>query len=42
MATCNSSVFVINMSLISSNFKGHTRKTIVSVAYFIGSVTSTA
>ncbi|KAK8853019.1 hypothetical protein IAR55_003720 [Kwoniella newhampshirensis] len=36
LATCNSSVFVVNMSLIASNFKGHTRKTIVSFAYFIG------
>ncbi|KAK4698629.1 MFS transporter, ACS family, allantoate permease, partial [Phenoliferia sp. Uapishka_3] len=36
LATCNSSVFVINMSLISSNFKGHTRKTMCSVVYFIG------
>ncbi|GAA5913435.1 hypothetical protein JCM5296_003631 [Sporobolomyces johnsonii] len=36
LATCNSSVYVVNMSLIASNFKGHTRKTMVSTVYFIG------
>jgi len=36
LATCNSSVYVVNMSLIASNFKGHTRKSMVSIAYFIG------
>lgn len=36
LATCNSSVYVVNMSLIASNFKGHTRKSIVSITYFIG------
>ncbi|ORX38210.1 pantothenate transporter [Kockovaella imperatae] len=36
LATCNSSVFVINMSLISSNIKGHTRKSLCSSVYFIG------
>lgn len=38
LATCNSSVYVVNMSLIASNFKGHTRKSMVSIAYFIGYV----
>lgn len=36
LATCNSSVFVVNMSIISTNFKGHTRKTMVSLVYFVG------
>ncbi|BGP22487.1 hypothetical protein JCM10295v2_001366 [Rhodotorula toruloides] len=36
LATCNSSVYVVNMSLIASNFKGHTRKTMCSVVYFFG------
>ncbi|GAA5909887.1 hypothetical protein JCM8208_000981 [Rhodotorula glutinis] len=36
MATANSSVYVVNMSLIASNFKGHTRKSMVSVVYFMG------
>lgn len=36
LATCNSSVFVVNMSLISTNFKGHTRKSMMSTVYFVG------
>ncbi|GAA6052475.1 hypothetical protein JCM3770_001130 [Rhodotorula araucariae] len=36
MATANSSVYVIDMSLLASNFKGHTRKSMLSVVYFIG------
>ncbi|GJN88188.1 hypothetical protein Rhopal_001153-T1 [Rhodotorula paludigena] len=36
MATCNSSTYIVNMSVISSNFKGHTRKSMTSVVYFIG------
>ncbi|GAA6003453.1 hypothetical protein JCM10207_000340 [Rhodosporidiobolus poonsookiae] len=36
MATANSSVYVINMSIIASNFKGHTRKSMVSIVYFVG------
>ncbi|GAA5854891.1 hypothetical protein JCM8547_004112 [Rhodosporidiobolus lusitaniae] len=36
LATCNSSVYVVNMSLIASNFSGHTRKSMVSIAYFVG------
>lgn len=31
MATANSSVFVINMSMIASNSKGHTRKSMMSI-----------
>ncbi|GAA5993152.1 hypothetical protein JCM10908_001314 [Rhodotorula pacifica] len=36
LATCNSSLYVVNLSLIASNTKGHTRKTMFSVVYFIG------
>ncbi|GAA5864731.1 hypothetical protein JCM1840_002211 [Sporobolomyces johnsonii] len=36
LATCGSSVYVVNMSLIASNFKGHTRKTMFSTVYFMG------
>ncbi|GAA5927408.1 hypothetical protein JCM10213_003462 [Rhodosporidiobolus nylandii] len=36
LATCNSSVYTINLACISSNVKGHTRKSLHSIAYFIG------
>ncbi|BGO89228.1 hypothetical protein NBRC10512_005939 [Rhodotorula toruloides] len=36
LATANSSVYVVNMSLIASNTKGHTRKTMFSLVYFLG------
>ncbi|BGP29716.1 hypothetical protein JCM10296v2_001455 [Rhodotorula toruloides] len=35
-ASSNSSAYVVNMSLIASNTKGHTRKTMFSLVYFLG------
>jgi len=36
LATCETSIFAVNMSLMSSNFKGHTRKAMISTVYFLG------
>ncbi|TYJ55877.1 hypothetical protein B9479_003400 [Cryptococcus floricola] len=36
LTTCNQGIVVVNLSIISSNIKGHTRKTMFSSFYYVG------
>ncbi|WWC86425.1 uncharacterized protein L201_001302 [Kwoniella dendrophila CBS 6074] len=39
MTTCNQGIVIVNLSIISSNIKGHTRKTLFSTFFYIGYAT---
>ncbi|WWC98755.1 hypothetical protein V866_005648 [Kwoniella sp. B9012] len=39
LTTCNYHILSVNLSIISSNIKGHTRKTLFSTVYYLGYAT---
>ncbi|OCF41264.1 hypothetical protein I317_04922 [Kwoniella heveanensis CBS 569] len=39
LTTCNHAIVITNLSIISSNIKGHTRKTLFSSFYYVGYAT---
>ncbi|WVW82486.1 hypothetical protein I302_104497 [Kwoniella bestiolae CBS 10118] len=39
LTTCNQGIVIVNLSIISSNIKGHTRKTLFSTFFYIGYAT---